>query len=229
MISACTTIKPLWWLIHNDLTRERRAHRIWPAMLVLGVILVFALGINIDSFREQKEQLVGGLLWVAIVFAGTLPIEWSFASELEDGCWRTLTLYPIAPSMLFFAKLLINVTSLVVLEFVLIPLFVVMTDVPLLEHPGAIALIAGLGNIGFAAAGTLVSAMTANLRSRGGLLALLFLPLVMPVVLGCARATGMMLAGEMDAQWWLWIQFLVVSAIVFTVVGAMLFEAVTEE
>ncbi len=229
MISAQTTLKSLSWLIHKDLTRELRAHNVWPTMLLLGLIMVCVLGTHINLLNEQKEQVVGGLLWVAIVFAGTLAMESSFASEREDGCWQTLRLYPLAPSMLFFAKMLVNVTSIVLLELVLIPLFVVMTDVPLLARPGAIALIATLGNIGFAAAGTLVSAITADLRSRGGLLALLFLPLVMPVILACARTTGMMLANEMDAQWWQWIQFLVVSAIVFTVVGAVLFEVVMEE
>ena len=229
MISPFETAKSVWWLIHKDLIREVRARAMWPAMLMLGLLLVSILAMHIDLPKEQKEHLIGGLLWLAIVFAGTLALEWSFANEREDGCWKTLTLYPVAPSTLFLAKMLINVMSLVILELVLIPLFVVLTDVPLLARPGAIALIAGLGNIGFAATGTLVSAITADLRNRGGLLALLFLPLVMPVVLAAAAATGMMLTGEIDSQWWLWIKFLAVCAVVFTVAGALVFEFVMEE
>ncbi len=229
MISAQEKLKSLWWLIHKDLIREVRAHAFWPAMLMLGLLLVCTLAMHIDLPKEQKEHVIGGLLWLAIVFAGTLALEWSFANELDHGCWKTLTMYPVAPSILFLSKMLLNIISLVILELVLLPLFVVMTDVPLLARPGAIALIAGLGNIGFAAAGTLISAITANLRSRGGLLALLFLPLVMPVVLACAGATGMMLTDEMDGQWWRWIQFLAVCAVVFTVIGALVFEFVTEE
>jgi heme exporter protein B len=229
MIAATKTIKSLWWLVHKDLSREIRAHAVWPAMLLLGVLLVCLLATQIDLPKDQKEHIVGGLLWLAIVFAGTLALEWSFASEDEDGCWQTLKLYPIAPSVLFLSKAVINVASLAILEVVLIPLFIVMTDVPLLSRPGAIALIAALGNIAFAAAGTLISAITANLRSRGGLLALLFLPLVVPVVLACAATTGSMLAGELDAQWWRWIQFLAVCAVTFTVVGAVVFEVVMEE
>ena len=39
-----------------------------------------------------------------------------------------------------------------------VALFVVLTDVPLLSHPWAMALVALLGNVGIASAGTLVSA-----------------------------------------------------------------------
>jgi heme exporter protein B len=228
-MNARGAMKPLWWLIHKDLSRAFRAQSIWPAMLLLGLLLVCLLGIHIDLPNEQKEPLVGGFLWITIAFAGTLAVESSFASERENRCWEMLTLYPIAPSMLYVAKLLINVVSLLVLEIVLIPAFIAMTDVPLLAHPWAMVLTAALGNIGFAAIGTLVSAATINLQGRSGVVALLFLPLVTPVVLACARATGMLLAGEVDAQWWQWIQFLAAFAVVSTSIGVVVFEVQLEE
>jgi heme exporter protein B len=86
-----------------------------------------------------------------------------------------------------------------------------------------------LGNIGFAAVGTLLSCLVAGLRQRAGVLALLLLPLVAPVILGSAEATTMLLAGQMDALWWRWIQFLSIFAALFTVVGALAFELVVEE
>jgi heme exporter protein B len=229
MIPARTTAESLWWLVHKDLTRELRARSVWPGMLLLGLVLVFMLATQIDLPMEQKGRVVGGLLWVAVFFAGTLTLDRSFANERKDGCWQSLTLYPIAPSVLFLAKMVVNVTSLVILETLLIPLFIVMTDVPLLAQPEAIALVALLSNIGFAAVGTLVSAVTTDLRNRGGLIALLLLPMAVPVVFGCAEATSITLAGEIDESWWQWIQLLSVFAIVFTVVGALAFEFVLEE
>lgn len=226
---ARTTVESLWWLVRKDLTRELRAHSVWPGMLLLGLVLVFMLATQIELPMEQKGRAVGGLLWVAIFFAGTLALERSFANEREDGCWQALTLYPIAPGVLFLAKVVINVTSLVILETVLIPLFIVTTDVPLLARPEGMALVALLGNIGFAAIGTLVSAVTTDLQNRGGLIALLLLPLVVPVIFGCAEATNITLAGEIDQTWWRWIQLLAVFAILFTVVGALAFEFVLEE
>ena len=226
---ALETARSLWWLIQKDLTRELRAHHVWPGMLLLGLVLVFLLATQIDLPMEQKTPVIGGLLWLAVFFAGTFALERSFANERDGDCWRTLMQYPISPGVLFLAKMAISIASFTVLELVLIPVFIVMTDVPLLARPAAMALIAALGNIGFAAVGTLLSAIMAGLRNRGGLLALLLLPLVMPVILGSSEATRIMLVGEIDMQWWRWIQLLAIFAAMFTVVSTLAFEFVIEE
>lgn len=223
------TVKSLWWLIGKDLTRERRAHHVWPGMLLLGLVLVFLLTAQLDLPAQQQARVGGGLLWLAIFFAGTLALERSFTSEREAGCWQALSLYPVGPSVLYFSKLAVNIVALAILECVLVPAFIVLSDVPLAARPIHIALIAALGNVGFAAVGTLVSGLTAGLRHRGGLLALLLLPLVTPILLGSAEATRLSLAGQFDPLGWRWVQLLAICAIVFTVVGALAFEFVLEE
>ena len=226
---ARATMKSVWWLIHKDLTRELRTHHTWPGMLLLGIVLVFLLAMQMDLPFDEKSRIGGGLLWVAIVFAGTLAMERSVASEQEGGCWQALALYPIGPGVLFVAKMAVNLASLVILELMLVPLFIALTDVSLLARPGYFLLIVTLGNVGFAAIGTLVSAATADLRNRGGLVALLLLPLAMPVVLASAEATSMLLRGDTDWPWWLWVQMLAVFAVVFTAVAAVVFPVLIEE
>jgi heme exporter protein CcmB len=221
--------RTLWWLIHKDLMRELRAQNAWPGMLLLGLVLVFLLATQITLPLEQKARTVGGLLWLSIFFAGTLALERSFANERDSGCWQALKLYPMNASVLFLAKMAVNIVSLAILECVLVPAFIVLTDVPLLARPGPMLMIAALGSICFASIGTLLSALTAGLRCRGGLLAWLLLPLVTPVVLGAAEATRIVLSGETDPQLWQWIRLLAVFAVAFTIAGALLFEFVMEE
>ena len=62
----------------------------------------------------------------------------------------------MSPSAVYLAKLAVNVVWLAALQCVLIPLFVVLTDVPLLSRPWAMLLVALLGNLGIASAGTLL-------------------------------------------------------------------------
>ena len=142
---ARESVRSLWWLIHKDLTRELRAQNAWPGMLLLGLVLVFLLATQIDLPLEQKTRTVGGLLWLSIFFAGTLALERSFANERDTGCWQALNLYPVDSSLLFLAKMVVNIISLVILEIVLIPAFIVLTDVPLLARPGPHALDCGTG------------------------------------------------------------------------------------
>jgi len=229
MIPTRQTFRSLWWLIHKDLMRELRAQHVWPGMVLLGLVMVFLLATQIDLPLEQRSRVGGGLLWLAIFFSGTLACERSFAGERDAGCWQTLMLYPVAPSVLFLSKMAVSLVALTILELVLVPAFIVLSDIPFGARLGPLLLIAVLGNVGFAAVGTLVSGLTSGLRQRGGLLSLLLLPLMVPVVLAAAETTRIALVGPIDALWWQWIQLLGLFASMFTVIGAMLFEFVMEE
>lgn len=219
----------LWWLMHKDLVCEYRARRAWPAMLLFGVVVALAFGLQMDLPADQKPRVAGGLLWLAIFFAGMFLVDRSFAAEHEDGCWEGLLLYPVSPAAVYLAKLAVNVVGLAVLEGLLIPLFAVLSDVPLLVHPGAMALVALLGNLGLASVGTLTSALVAGIRRHGSLAALVTLPMVIPVVLAAAEASRLLVEGGLGAAWWRWVQLLGGFALIFTVVGTVLFEFVIEE
>ena len=113
----------LWWIVHKDLMSEFRARRAWPTMLLLGSLSAWFSAVQMDLLPDQKPRLVGGLLWLAIFFAGMTAIDRSFASEREDGCWDGLKLYPLSPATVYWAKLLVNAIALAVLQCLLIPLF----------------------------------------------------------------------------------------------------------
>lgn len=221
--------RTMWWLIHKDLLRELRTFGVWPGMLLLGLVTVFLLATQLNVPLEQKTSLAGGLLWISIFFAGSIALERSFAGERDAGCWQSLSLYPVRPSVLFLAKMAVNTISISLLECVLIPAFVVLTDVPLFASPRPMLLVMVLGALCFASIGTLLSALTAGLRSRGGLLALLLLPLLTPVLLASAEATRLTLVDEIGPTLWQWINLLAVFATVFTMAGTLLFEFVLEE
>jgi heme exporter protein CcmB len=226
---SVASAKCVWWLVLKDLTREVRSMQGWPKTLLIGMVMVLLLATQIDLPAEQQTQLMAGLLWVTIFFSGALALDRTFSGEHDDGCWEALLVYPVAPSALFFAKLVVNLALLTILELTLIPLFVVLTDVPLLARPGFLAIIVGLANVGFAAVGTIIGALTAGLRSRGGLLVVLLLPLTAPVLLSSAEATRIAWTSENDSLSMWWVQLLAVFAVMFTALGATVFGSIMEE
>ncbi len=149
----------LWWLIHKDLVVEYRTRQAWPAMLLLGIIVAVVFSLQIELPPLQRTAVAGALLWLAILFAGLAAVDRTCAAEKDDGCWDGLVLYPLSPSMIFLAKLVVNFIALLALECVLVPLFVILADVPLLRYVWALLLVAVLGSGGIAAVGTLVSAL----------------------------------------------------------------------
>jgi heme exporter protein B len=229
MIPISVAIKCLWWLIHKDFVREFRLRQAWPRTLLLGLVLVLLIAAQIELPVDYRAGAVIGLLWITIFFSATVSIERSFSSELEDGCWQALQLYPISPSVIFLAKTIVNAVATVIVACVLIPLFVVLTDVPLLSRPGLMAVIVILGSLGLAAIGTLISAAMISVRDGGGLLVLLLLPLATPIVLSAAEATQIALSTNADPLWSWWIQLLTAFAILYTVIGTIVFDFAMEE
>ena len=222
-------MKKLYWIVSKDLLSECRSLRVWPAMLLLGVVVALMFAMQADLPPDRLRQVVGGLLWLTIFFAGTLALDRSFAVEREDGCWEGLLCYPVSPTYIYLAKLIVNVVALAALECVLIPLFAVLTDVPLLAHPGPIVAVAVLGNLGLAAVGTLLSAVANTGRQSTYLLPLLTLPAVVPLVLGAAEATRLAVAEDFGPDWWRWVQMLAAFAVIFVAAGVALFEFAVEE
>ena len=219
----------LWWIFHKDLMTEFRTRQVWPTMLLLGVIVSLVFSLQMDLLPDQKQRMMGGLLWLAIFFAGLTAIDRSFASEREDRCWEGLKLYPVSPVVVYLAKLSVNVVALAFLQCMLIPLFFMLSGVTLSERVGELLVIAGLGNIGIAAVATLLSALAAGLGRSANLLVVLVLPLVIPVVLAAAESTRLLAESRIDESWWRWVQLLGAFAIVYVTAGTVLFEYAIEE
>jgi heme exporter protein B len=219
----------LWWLIHKDLVSEYRARRAWPAMLLLGVVVAVVFSVQIQLLPDQKRQIGGALLWLAIFFGGSVAIDRSCSCEKTDGCWNGLLAYSVSPTLIYWSKFLVNALALAVLECLLIPAFAALSGVELLRPLWAISLVAVLADLGFSAVGTLLSALSSGIGQGGQLLVLLVLPLVIPVVLAAAESTRLIAVGQIGDDWWRWMQLLGAFAVIYVTAGTVLFEFVIED
>ncbi len=204
---------------------------LYPHLTVRENLLFAARMCDVSEPSRRVAELlaVGGLLWLAIFFAGIIALDRSFAGERENGCLEGLLFYPVSAAAVYVAKLAVNVAALTCLECVLIPLFVVLSGTPLPTYPGSLVSVVLLGNLGIAAVGTLLSALTSGMRHGTGFLAILALPLVVPVLLSAAEATRLTIAGEFGAEWQRWLQLLGAFAVIFVTAGTVLFEFVVQE
>lgn len=219
----------IWWLIHKDLLIEYRTRQAWLSMLLLGIIVAVVFSLQMEVLPAQRPAVTGGLLWLAIVFAGLVAIEQARAGEQADGCWDGLLLYPLPPAAIYFTKVVVNAVELLALAWVLVPLFIVLADVPLLRHGWPMLLVSVLGSISLAAVGTVVGVLTDGVRQRRAVLSVLLLPLVIPVVLAAAEATRLIAEDRLVDEWWRWIQFLGAFAVIFVTVGGVVFGLLVEE
>ena len=217
----------MWALLWKDLTIELRTREGVSSLLVLGLLVILVFAFALGPAGLQAEGLDAAFLWVALLFAGMLGIQRSFVLEQERGCLLGLLLCPVDRGTLFLAKVVGNLALLTVLQLALIPMGVAFLGLPparaFLLLPGALF----LGTLGFAALGTLFSAVAVRVRAREVMLPLLLLPLLVPVSLAVVKVSEAVLAG---AGWGgVWLRVLLAVDVIYVVAGWLLFEEVVQE
>ena len=120
-----------------------------------------------------------------------------------------------------------SLTFMLIVEAIALPFFCLLFNLPLFLPQ--LALIAVLATIGFAAVGTLFSAVAANTRAREIMLPILFLPVVVPVIIAAVQASALALAGGMWASLAPYLQLMGAFAVIFVVVSFLTFSFVIEE
>ena len=107
-----------------------------------------------------------------------------------------------------------------------LPVFGIFYDVPWLEKLGVLLPVLLLGTWGITAVGTIFGAITAGNRLRELMLPLLVFPMTLPVLMACVKLTTLIFAGEPIGESIIWIKLLVAFAVIFTLLGGVLLEAV---
>ena len=170
-------------LTRKDLLLELRARDTLPAMLlfVVAALVVFHFALPADA-----GELAGiGLLWVAIVFTALLGLSRAWTPEREQGVIDGLVLTPADRSAIWAGKAIASFAFLAAAELVALPAFA-------LFFSGIdAAVVAGvlLADVGICAVGAFLAAVSAATRARELLLPVLFLPLVIPIVVGGVGAS----------------------------------------
>ncbi len=170
-------------LARTSLLLELRQRDTVPAMVlfVVSALVVFRFSLPADA----SDLASLGLLWIAIVFTAILALTRAFVAERDQRVLDGLVLATGDRSAIWLGKVAGVLAFLVLAELVALPAFALFFAAVGWETVAAVA----LANVGIAAVGTLLAAMAAASRARELLLPLLFLPLVIPVVVGGVGAS----------------------------------------
>lgn len=173
-------------LVWKDLQIERHTKQSIGIMLMFAIVAVVTFNFALENNLGAVREVAGGLLWVTILLAGTLGLNRSFASELENRPIDAILIAPMDRSTMYLGKVISVSLFTLAMELILIPVFIAISNKPF-YRPEVLLLIT-LGTLGYVAAGVLVSSMAIQTRANYVLVPVLLLPLSLPVVL--AAATG---------------------------------------
>lgn len=186
-------------LLGKDLRREFRTKDMLTSMGIYALLVLVVYGAALSQTARQFDilQMSGGLLWALVVFTSLLGLNRSFSHEVENGCLEGVLLVPLDRSVVFLAKAASNFLFLLAVEVVVLPLFwffFLTTTQPAPTWPMLVVPLI-VGTLGIAGIGTLLSTITVNTRGKDVMLAVLFIPLVFPLVYACVAATTVVVAG----------------------------------
>lgn len=175
-------LKRVFFIFYCEIILLLRQSKEWlyPLGFFLIVITLFPIGISPDP--EFSQKFIANFIWIAALLASFIAIENVFATDIEDAYLDQMLLGPLPLTVhlyaKFFAQWLVTQLPLILLSPAICWLFkvpvatiLVLIQSLLLGTP-ILILMGGLGVV-----------LTLNLRQQGVLLALLVLPLLIPILI----------------------------------------------
>jgi len=215
-------------LLGKELRTEFRSRELLTTTVVFILMVIVLFSFTFDPTYSDSRRFGPGLLWLAFLFAASLMLQPCFLREQNNDTLSALRLSVSDPFAIFLAKLIANTLFLLFTEVLMLPVFAVLYNVPVLRVLGQLLLVFFLGSLGVSIAGTALSAISAQARMRELLLPLLLLPLLTPVLVSSTQVT----IGLLDASpyvEWKGIGFLVAFDVVFLTLLWLLGEYLLEE
>lgn len=152
------------------------------------VVAITPLGLGPDL--NLLARIAPGMLWIALLLAALLSADRIFHNDYEDGALDVLTTGPLPLPLVAAVKSLAHWLTTGVPLALLAPLLGLLLNLPVAAWPLLVlAMLVGTPAVSFVA--SIGASLTLGLRRSGLLLALLVLPLYVPVLIfGVATASA---------------------------------------
>ncbi|MPY88087.1 MAG: ATP-binding cassette domain-containing protein [Luteitalea sp.] len=227
---TATFARVVWQILRKDLLIETRNREVVATTLFFAVacVLVFSFGF-VEEGRPVREA-VGGILWIAVAFSGTLALGHVFERERSNATLQGLLLAPVSRAAVYLGKLGGILALMAAVELVVVPLVVLFFQVRDIAQPLLLVALLAAGTVGFAAVGALFAAMLTRATSREVLLPILLYPMTVPVLIAGVRGTLSLLdPSHDDAMAVTWLAMLIFFDTVFLTLALWTFEALMTE
>lgn len=212
----------------KDLALELRSRERITSTATFAVLVAVVFSFAIDP-TVRARSIAGAMVWITILFAGTLGVGRSFSLEREQEALVGVLLSPASRGAIYLGKFAANLIILFAVELVVFPVYALFFGLAAPRALGALVAVVTLASVGFMALGTLFSAVAAHTRLGETALPILLLPLLLPVVIFASSATQRLLAGrpveEVDGA----LRMLLAFGLINLAVCSLVFGAVVEE
>ncbi len=184
----------------------------------LVVVAIVPIGLGPDL--NLLSRIAPGLLWVALLLSALLSVDRIFHNDHEDGTLEVIALGPLPLELVVTGKAIAHWLTTALPLVLLAPVLGLLLNLEAKAYP-AVALTMLIGSPALSFLGALGAALTLGLRRGGLLVALLILPLYVPILIfGVSSIDRMTSALEPSAQPLLILTALTLATVVLTPLAA---------
>src|SRR5579862_858586 len=137
--------RALWTHLVKDLRIELRTLDAFVSMLFFSLLVVVLFSIAFDPRGAFAQEIAGGVLCVATMFASVSALNQAWAREIRHQVMDAQRMAPTSGAELFLAKVLANFIFVSIVQIALAPVFLVMYNLRVAGQAGLLALVLPLG------------------------------------------------------------------------------------
>lgn len=183
---------------------------------------------SLDASLIDLSLNGASLLWLIILFAGTLFMGNSFKKEEENGTFYALILAPVDRGAIYLGKFLSNIALLYILEIFILLISYIFLNIPVFNSLWNIFFIFSLINIGFSSLGTLISSLLVGEKGGAVIYPLLLYPFLIPLFMGAVTLTNLAISSKPIFSN-SYLRLVILFDILFLSISTLLFEYAVEE
>ena len=155
--------------------------------LLLGLLLLFVFSLSQEVGSTMSPQGAAAVFWLASAFCQVLIFNMLYGLEELNGARQGLLLMPHPPQVVWMGKGLAGLSLLLCAQLVFLPASIVFLGQTVSELWPYALLTVLLVDIGMAALGSLLGALSQGQAARESLLSIVLFPLLVPILLSGIR------------------------------------------
>ena len=160
--------------------------------LLLGLLLVFLFSLSLEAGDRLSPQAAATMFWLASAFCQVLVFNMLYSLEEENGSRLGLLTLPVPSQGIWLGKALAGLLLILAAQLVFLPATFVFLGQSAGEEPVPALIGLLLTDVGMAASGSLLGALSVGRAGRESLLSIVLFPLMIPLLLAGIQlgATG---------------------------------------
>ncbi len=216
-------------LLRKDFLLHYRDASALLTTFFFSIVLLLLFHFVLENAQvEKQESLAVGIYWIVFFYQTSLFLQRSLTLDKQNKSLERILTSPVSRFVLMISKLTSNWGLCILLQFLLIPIFVVFFEIKFfMQLPVFLGLLV-FSSLGFCALGTLISVLTIDVRFREVLVPLLLFPLCIPLLLASIRLSEVLLFSLDGNEFIVGLMILVAFDLIYLLLCWVAYELVLE-